>query len=400
VDGTAQAVRLADGRVLAAGDLRAATWNPKTGRWRPVESLNKTRTGARLVALRDGRALIVGGTNDSYQSYSSAYLFEPSSGTWTKTGLMDTARSQPAVVELADGRVLVAGGYFAHRPDGAMDSGIMLAVARTGGGTVPAPAPDDVDPGNLGRAMATAEVFDPKTGIWSSTGPMRYARYATAAVRLADGQVLIVGAPYGYSTGIDVDWHAVLTAELYDPATGRFSLTGSLPDLDPKAVARQGAPDWVVNSLEDSGGQFHGVGSLVALADGDAVLVGVTDWDHVSSFARSFRYDARRGTWSEIGDPWLTIERQKPPYPVWTSSAPNLTSAKVALLGDGRVLAAGGGESRVALAYVPRTGSWRALPRLPKKLDWRSAGAVTLADGSVLVVNSGNRPSYRFVPRR
>ena len=403
LDNPLRVVRLEGGKVLALSDRRAALWNPKNERWRAVDGLNKSRSESALVALSDGRALVVGGTNNTYQSYSSAYLLEPSTGAWTKTGLMHAGRSLPTAVELADGRVLVAGGYFAHRPEGAIDTGFVLAVAHPGGASDPTPGPDDVAPSDVGRAIATAELFDPSTGTWSSTGSMRYARYGAATVRLADGRVLIVGSSPGPdSIGVDIDWRAFRTAELFDPATGRFSLTGSLPAIDVKALARQGAPGWVLDQVRgDSWPMPQGVGTLVALPDGDAILIGQTAWwKHVADFARSFRYDASRGTWSEIGDTWISIGTNERPYRTWTSSKPNLAGAMVAATGDGRILAAGGGESRVALAYVPRTGSWRTLPRLPEKLSWRSAGAVPLADGSVLVVNTGNRPSYRFVPRR
>jgi hypothetical protein len=99
-------------------------------------------------------------------------------------------------VLLADGRVLVVGGD----------------AKRTG------PYPIDV-----------ADLYDPSTGRFTPTGPLKVARAAPSVTQLADGRVLVAGGqvldgtsskqPYGKS--ID-------SAEIYDPATGSFELTGTM----------------------------------------------------------------------------------------------------------------------------------------------------------------------------
>src|SRR5262249_4281199 len=78
---SAEAVMLGDGRVLLVGvnqddgTPRASTWDPSSNAWKAVDPLPKVRTGFAMVALQDGRALVLGGRNDQLQSYSSAYLF-------------------------------------------------------------------------------------------------------------------------------------------------------------------------------------------------------------------------------------------------------------------------------------------------------------------------------------
>lgn len=91
---------------------------------------------------------------------------------------MSAARSGVPATLLADGRVLVAGGD-----------------------------------------TADAEVFDPFTGRWSATAPLRYRRQGHAATLLPDGTVLVAGG---------ADPQLVATCERWDPATGQWSDAGAL----------------------------------------------------------------------------------------------------------------------------------------------------------------------------
>ena len=69
--------------------------------------------------------------------------------------------------------------------------------------------------------MATAELFDPATGSWSSTGPMQYARFGASAVTLSDGRVLVFGSGGGDGAASPSMRGAFDNAEIYDPATGQ-----------------------------------------------------------------------------------------------------------------------------------------------------------------------------------
>ena len=89
---------------------------------------------------------------------------------------------------LADGRVLLVGGFNTHR----------------------------------GRTQATAEVYDPVTRTFTPTGSLAADRFGQDAVRLADGRVLVVGGTHWFVRRPAVK---LASAEIYDPATGRFHET-------------------------------------------------------------------------------------------------------------------------------------------------------------------------------
>ena len=69
-------------------------------------------------------------------------------------------------------------------------------------------------------ALTSAELYDPATGTWSPTGSLDACQvYTTPPRLLADGRVLVAGGNNG---------GCLASAELYDPAAGTWSVTDSL----------------------------------------------------------------------------------------------------------------------------------------------------------------------------
>ncbi len=136
----------------------------------------------------------------------------------------------------SDGRAVGRGpGQPAHAPTAA---GVAVGSVRT---IAAMTAPRAVHTATLlrdGRVLVTgghvgrheqleihrsAELYDPAAGRFTRTGDMTVRRHKHDAVRLADGRVLLVA-------GSDERDNAGLyrSAELYDPRTGRFQPTGDL----------------------------------------------------------------------------------------------------------------------------------------------------------------------------
>src|SRR5947207_3072537 len=63
--------------------------------------------------------------------------------------------------------------------------------------------------------FSSAELFDPASGTWSLTSSMGFQRAWHAATLLPSGKVLVTG---GYDAS-----NALATEEVYDPATGLWS---------------------------------------------------------------------------------------------------------------------------------------------------------------------------------
>ena len=405
-------VALADGGVVMIGsnwndegtDIPVAyRWEPSAASWEPMEALNKPRTRFGATLLRDGRVLVVGGLNNADESYSSAYVLDPERPSlgWSKVGLLDTARTEPSVATLPDGRVLVAGGYFHTGP---RELGLAPGSLGSMRGTPPWETTssrrgvEDVDVPAYGYALATAELFDPATGEWTPTGSLNFARAGAPAVTLADGRVLIVGV--GDDTLERVAPESYDTAEIFDPATGTFALTRPLPALDLGRFLDLGV------DLRDAYLDEGHPGRLVALPDGGAVLVGRHHWaKHHADALESFRFDPSDASWRATGTP-CAATNYNGPGEMQRTPAPCLIGGFVTGLSDGQVLSAGrgpwmefGAEPRSTAVYEPASDAWIEQPSLPG--DYWPSAAVGLTDGTALIVaqtSEGSQIGLRFIP--
>lgn len=196
------ATLLPSGLVLVAGGTGDANtalasselYNSGSGTWSSTADLNTARVSAQAVLLSNGTVLVMGGciVSDCLGSTTkSAEIYNPSTGKWTVTGSMRTARAEFVAVLLTNGKVLVAGGCTSYDVNGC------LAVTTA------------------------AELYNPSTGVWSSTGALRAGRMAMTGTVLTTGKALIAG---GQTAASD----ALGSSELYNEATGTFTTTGRL----------------------------------------------------------------------------------------------------------------------------------------------------------------------------
>jgi N-acetylneuraminic acid mutarotase len=177
------ATLLSDGRVLVAGDGlpgSAELYDPSRGSWAATGALIEARNGAVITLLSDGTVLAVGGFSVSGAvPLASGELYEPSSGSWIATGAMVVARfSGHTATTFPDGSVLVAGGFSNNTSD----------------------------------ALASAELYDPKSGSWSATATMHEARHGHTGTLLRDGGMLVAG---GHNSLMD----ALATTDLFHPVS-------------------------------------------------------------------------------------------------------------------------------------------------------------------------------------
>ena len=279
------ATLLAEGRVLVLGgvDIRggalatAELYDPGTGKFSLSGSLPAGLGVSAVALLMTGQVLVVGTTMTGQTMTSWAELYDPGSGTFKPTGALSAVRMSPTLTLLPDGRVLVVGGY----------DGSYMAEG---------PAP----------ALASAETYDPTTGRFSPTGPMKSGRAGHAATRLSDGRVLITGGSNG-SVG-------VASAELYDPTTGRFSTAGSMT-----ADRESHSSTLLADGRVLIAGGMHDPGPVACAGAACIAMVGTTDLTSAEI------YDPATGKFSRTG----------------SMATPRSIPAAI-LLQDGRVLVAGG----------------------------------------------------------
>jgi N-acetylneuraminic acid mutarotase len=285
------ATLLPDGRVLVAGGgtANAELYDPASRTFAPTAPLPAAVTDATATLLPDGTVLLAGGFTGGHQ-LASAELYDPASGTWSATGSMTVARSGHTATLLPGGQVLVAGG------------GCNGSAYGCNSGSFEAP-------------LSSAELYNPATGTWARTGSMRSGRQFHTATLLQDGQVLAAG---GFAQCDDSFCSDNSSAELYNPATGKWTGTGSL-----KGPREQ-----------------H---SATLLPDGEVLVAGGLN---EGGFSNSFTYSS--------------AELYNPATGKWsaTASMPTaLVGQTATLLRDGQVLVAGGGTAAAEI-YQPQRAIW------------------------------------------
>jgi hypothetical protein len=187
-------VLVADGYTECAmgfcGTLLAEIYDPNAGTWSATgSSLDADPLVA--TALPDGTLLALG---SAYGSPAVAEIYNSGSGTWTSAAAPGNASS--SATSLADGTVLAAGG--------------------------------DVPCGEVACVVDGAQLYAVSTGTWASTGGMAYGRVNFTATLLANGTVLAAGGIGCAGASCFDAYTALASAEIYDPASGVWTLTASM----------------------------------------------------------------------------------------------------------------------------------------------------------------------------
>ena len=240
------ATLLSNGKVLVVGGngnsgalASAELYDPASGTWTTTGSLATARNELRATLLPNGKVLVSGGysSNGSSTYFANADLYDPVSGTWTVTASLATARSLHSATLLPNGKVLIAGGSGAgDLPLASVELYDPASGTWTPASSLPAPRaahsatllPDGkvlVAGGTSDNltALASAELYDPATGTWTATGNLVVARGDQGATLLPNGKVLVAGGATDSTPN-----NSLRSAELYNPATGTWTLTGSL----------------------------------------------------------------------------------------------------------------------------------------------------------------------------
>jgi len=184
-------------------------------------------------------------------------------------------------------------------------------------------------------------------GTFTSTGRMMVPRFLHTATLLLDGRVLIAGGDGSFSAADPAE----ASAELYDPATGTFQLTGSM------TTPRDGHTATLLPN------------GKVLIAGGGPRINGVY------SMASAELYDPASGTFAATGG--MNVER-------WGHTATLLNNGKVLIAGGFRRAVGSSDYSFTVSAelYDPDTGTFA------RTGDMNGAfcdSATLLADGRVLV---------------
>ena len=336
------AAALPGGRAIAMGGNTSETplvpdstltqmFDPSTERFGPGPDLLfavQTRVFTSVAPLLGGSVLLVGtGPNAPVGGVRAAVtqVFAPTDAPFMRVGdAVTRGTSDRTATALLDGGVLVTGGI-----DGSTDP-----------------------------ISASADRYDANSAQWRAAGHMLHVRVGHTATLLHDGRVLIAGGLSCCQVPNPSPDFFASTAEIYDPATGAFTPTGSMNAprgnhaaallFDGRVLISGGdgndpaAPPLGTEIFDPATGQFSPGGDLhtprdshqaVTLTDGRVLVIGGEVPPELAGRAgigvpATEIFDPATGLWS----PGPTLD-------------PAFYAATVTMLGNGKVLVFGGQDA-------------------------------------------------------
>ena len=315
-----------------------STSNPS---WSYTGNLNGARYDHSATLLSDGRVLVAGGWGHGYLGVESgAEIYDPASGTWSTTGSLNAPRFGHTAMLLPNSQVLVVGGLTANSKG--------LAASRT------------------------AELYDPMTGRWRASRSLSSVRVGPA-VLLPNGKVLAVE--------IADRSNEVLGAELFDPATETWNSTGAptifgsltlLPNGMVLVAGFSGAElyDPSTETWRPVGSLHGAAGSLILLSNGKVLTVAFD-----GSGPAAQLYNPSTETWNSTGAPSFAPQ-----------STTLLLNGKVLALGYYEIIDSQTGVPNSAEIYDPVTGQWSPTAKLNAA---RMGYTVTPLSGGRVMVAGG-----------
>lgn len=283
------AALLGDGRVLLVGGTdgdkpvaRAELFDPARSTFEPAAKSKAAHRDATATVLPFGTVLVAG--KATRNKAPAAELYDPASDTWAAVKKAPGLTGHSAT-ELRDGRALLVGGsagkgQLFDLASGVFVQGPALAAERSGHTATALLFGEVLIVGGeqAGAEVATVELFDIERDSFQAIGEMMIPRTGHTTTALPDGRALVVG---GTSAGLVLD-----DVLVYDPDTQQLEpLGGVVHYAEPTAGARTragvhaelGAPDAFVMLYPD-------------WSEPDAALSGIETWTYFEA-GTEFTFD-------------------------------------------------------------------------------------------------------------
>jgi N-acetylneuraminic acid mutarotase len=401
----AAVVALSDGKVLLIGGRDGTTrhasveiYDPATNTWSATGSLATARSLHSATLLENGRVLVVGGTSDGSSGLPTTEIYNPDTGTWSSGASISNPRHSHTATLLVDGKLLIAGGENGTSALSNAERYTVSSNTWSNAGDLSTPRKQHtatllgdgkvlvVGGRNSSGATNSAMIYTPSTNSWTSANnPVPTARFSHTANLLANGRVLVAGGetvPAGY----------LASAAIFDPALGTWSATGSLSrarSLHTAALLPNGTV-MVINGRTATETGYSGTEvfdpATGIWSGGASPFLGSAR--HVSAYLGNGRIIAVGGESSVASNAASLYDPTDASVGGASALSRTRNAGSLSLLSDGRVMYAGGESSCACWTdfYYPTTNTWGQAPDVP---DGRLGQTSTnLPDGRLMMIGN------------